>query len=43
MGMFLFHKMNIKDRTTGYISITSDEITLNEQGQGTLGNFGRNI
>ena len=29
-------KKNIKDRTTGCVSSTSDEITLNEQDQGNV-------
>ena len=36
-------KMNIKDSTTGCVGITFFEITLNEQDQVKLGNFGKNI
>ena len=36
-GLFFYSiKMNIKDRTTGYVSITSNEITLSEQDQGKV-------
>ena len=34
--VFYCIKMNIKDRTTGCVSITFFEITLNEQDQGKV-------
>ena len=34
--VFYSIKMNTKDRTTGCVSIVSDEITLNEQDQGKV-------
>ena len=33
---YVFIPMNIKDRTTGCISITSEKFTLNEQDQGKV-------
>ena len=34
--VFYSIKMNIKDRTTGCVSITSEKFTLNEQDQGKV-------
>ena len=37
MGMFFYSiKMNIKDRTTVCVSITSEKLILNEQNQGEV-------
>ena len=34
--VFYSINMNIKDNTTGYVSITSEKFTLNEQDQGKV-------